>query len=32
MQGFTTKYNLCEAVGGDFVVNPKAKTLQTRKA
>ena len=31
MQGFTTKYDLCKAERGDFVVNRQAVTLHTRK-
>lgn len=31
MQGFTTKYYLCEAERGDFVVNLQVTTLHTIK-
>ena len=31
MQGFTTKYDLCEAERGDFVVNLQVTTLHTIK-
>ena len=31
MQGFTTKYYLCEAERGDFVVNLQVTTLHTNK-
>ncbi|WP_230372033.1 hypothetical protein, partial [Bacteroides thetaiotaomicron] len=31
MQGFTTKYYLCEAERGDFIVNLQVTTLHTIK-
>ncbi|UVO71826.1 hypothetical protein NXW43_13150 [Bacteroides thetaiotaomicron] len=31
MQGFTTKYYLCEAERGDFVVNPSGYNLAYNK-
>ncbi|MCS2901490.1 MULTISPECIES: hypothetical protein [Bacteroides] len=31
MQGFTAKYDLCQAERGDFVGNRQAVTLNTRK-